>query len=184
MAQGRRANGGRCGPAAAALTAVLSLAACDVDGSQAALCRRIIGAFERDPAQVTVLRTASLPGGEDGVIMDYRVPEPPGENDRPFPETQRIDADDSTDSHWIACRFRGDAFPWSYGREDLVEVSSDRVGSLSGVQLQMLKLWLRLEPGDGGGPKQSIRRRPSVWRSRSALPSRAWVVSAARPASP
>lgn len=184
MAQGRRGIGRRCGPVAVALSAMLWLTACDVDGSRAALCRRIIGAFERDPEQVTVLRTASLPGDGNGVIMDYRAPEPPGENEYVFPKPQRVDADPIAATHWIACRFRSDRFRWTYGREDLMEVSSDRAGVLSGVRLQMLKVWLRLGPGSGADAEQSIRKRPSVWRSRSALLSRAWVVSAARPASP
>lgn len=145
----------RAGPVAAC-TAILAagLAACGIDQAELAVCRRLIAAFEEDPTRVTIERIAAHPTHDNGIILDYRLTGEP-------PEAALADAGatDGRPTHWISCRFEGGGLPWFAGDPRLVEVASDRSGRLSDIDLQMLKIWLRVRPGRPGEDRPISRKR-------------------------
>lgn len=109
------------------LLLTLLLAGCGgVDSEQAALCRRLIPAFE--PAgggAIAIQGTAQ--GGPDGrtVTITYRA---------------------AVANHWIACTFGGRFFDAE--RHELTGVATDRTGPLGAVSLTMLRIWAGLPPPD------------------------------------
>ncbi len=154
------ARGGRARAWLAAGLAALAasgLGACDVDDKQVRLCQRLIAAFEESPETVTIERIAAHPIGNNGIILDYRLTdESPDGGPRPL-----ADSGDGAPVHWISCRFETDRTALFARETRLTEVATDRTGKLSDIDLQMLKIWLRLGPGPTGGTKPVSRTRPS-----------------------
>jgi hypothetical protein len=174
----RHTSGGTAPACLAALLVALALggpAACDVDDEQVRLCQRLIAAFEDAPEAVTIERVAAHPIGTNGIILDYRlVGEAP--DGSPLPSGAGGDA---APVHWISCRFETDRTALFARESRLVEVSTDRTGRLSDVDLQMLKIWLRLGPGRNDGVKPVSRTRPSEAQHPAAPCPTALVHSAA-----
>jgi branched-chain amino acid transport system permease protein len=103
------------------LTAVLS--GCGPDPAEFATCRRVIGAFEPDPARIEVVRETADPAASDGVVLDYRTPEGAG--------------------RWVNCRFS--ARRVENAPLELTGVATSGEGVLSEPRLFWLKRWLALE---------------------------------------
>ncbi len=127
----------------------LALAGCGPDPGQVRICERVVAAFEDDPQGVTILRRAVNPGDSAVVVIDYQVPgAEPLDLQADRVRSSVIDlTGGSGEAHWVSCRFGGGLF--SADRLTLVEVSSDRRGRLSPIDLQMLKIWLRLDRAGG-----------------------------------
>ena len=144
----------------AALLVALALggpAACDVDDKQVSLCQRLIAAFEDAPEAVTIERVAAHPIGTNGIILDYRLVDAAPDGS---PLAAGADGD-AAPVHWIACRFETDRTALFARESRLIEVATDSTGRLSDVDLQMLKIWLRLGHGKNDGIKPVSRTRPS-----------------------
>ncbi len=122
-------------PHAFVLAALLLLTGCGVDGDQAALCRKLIPAFE--PGPVTVVDTEEMAGGE----MAGGEP------------ALRLTYHAGAETHWIACRFGGRFF--DSRRHELVAVATDRIGWLTPMQFTMLRVWAGLPAARLGLPPDS-----------------------------
>lgn len=118
------------------LVAAMLLAGCGVDAEQSALCRRLIPAFESQPARILDQRHE----GENTLFIAY---ETGGAN------------------RWIACRFAGRFL--DTGRHTLEAVATSRTGALTPMRFTMLRLWARLPlPLMQAGPSQPVA--PSPWK--------------------
>lgn len=113
------------------LGVVLSLVACDVDRSQVQLCEAAVRAFEQEGADVETVEATPHPNAEHAIMITYQSGEP-----------DERSADDPMATHWISCRFAGG--PFTPGRLILTGVTTDREGTLSPIQMAMLRIWLRL----------------------------------------
>ncbi|MCW2246868.1 branched-chain amino acid transport system permease protein [Azospirillum fermentarium] len=118
------------------LVAGVLLAGCGVDAEQSTLCRRLIPAFEDQPARILDQRHE----GENTLIVAY--------------ETGGV-------NRWIACRFAGRFL--DAGRHTLEAVATSRTGVLTPMRFTMLRLWARLPlPAVQAGPVQPVA--PSPWK--------------------
>lgn len=117
--------------------ALLLLTGCGVDSEQAALCRKLIPAFE--PGPVTGVEAAETSGGTPSVRLTYRA--------------------DGVE-HWIDCRFGGRFF--DERRHELVAVATDRSGPLTDIQFTMLRVWASLPYARVGLPPESAGPRPAA----------------------
>ncbi|MCW2237879.1 branched-chain amino acid ABC transporter permease [Azospirillum canadense] len=117
--------------------ALLLLTGCGVDSEQAALCRKLIPAFDSGP--VTQVDAVETPGDEPSVRLTYRV---------------------GADEHWIDCRFGGRFF--DERRHELVSVATDRSGTLTDIHFTMLRVWARLPYARIGLPPDSTGARPAA----------------------
>ncbi|EWY39611.1 branched-chain amino acid transporter permease subunit LivH [Skermanella stibiiresistens SB22] len=110
-------------PPPAIIVLIPLLSGCGPDPGAVETCRRVIGAFEQDPAGLEIGQGAADPADPDGVIIDYAT-----ENDGP---------------RWIACRFsshRVENAPLEPTR-----VATSETGELSEMRLFFLKRWLGLD---------------------------------------
>lgn len=115
---------------------LLMLAGCGVDSEQAALCRKLIPAFDSGP--ITRVDAAETPGERPSVRLTYRA---------------------GGEEHWIDCRFGGRFF--DERRHELEAVATDRTGTLTDTQFTMLRVWARLPFARIGLPPESTGVRPS-----------------------
>ncbi|NUB08757.1 branched-chain amino acid ABC transporter permease [Azospirillum sp. Vi22] len=122
------------------LIVALLLTGCGVDGDQAALCRKLIPAFDSGP--VTILDMEALGGDEPALRLTYRTDNGGAE----------------TGTHWIACRFGGRFF--DSRRHELVAVATDRMGRLRPMQFTMLRIWAGLPAARLGLPPESSGPEP------------------------
>ncbi len=113
------------------LALALAVAGCGVDQDQIRVCQWLIPAFETHPESVEFLRHEQHGSAENSVVVHYRS----GDGETGLAE------------HWVACWFGGTAF--GSGRLTVEGVGTDRRGLLSPVQLQMLRIWLRIDGTDG-----------------------------------
>ncbi|HEY0838258.1 MAG TPA: branched-chain amino acid ABC transporter permease [Azospirillum sp.] len=121
--------------------ALLGLTACGVDAEQAALCRKLIPAFEPHAERARVVREAADPQEPRALTIHYRAEEA---------------------EHWIRCRFAGRGF--EAGRHTLAEVTTDTLGALTPMQLTMLRVWAGLPPPrDAAPPAERQVVEPSPW---------------------
>ncbi len=121
--------------------ALLLLAGCGgVDGEQAALCRKLIPAFDSAPA--TGLEASRPADDPRAVRLRYR-------------------AGDGGEEHWIICRFAGRFF--EAGRHELEAVETDRGGPLTAMQLIMLRVWAGLPPPRDAAPAAAPRAAATPW---------------------
>ena len=128
------------------LALALAVAGCGVDREQIRVCRWLIPAFEKHPESVEILRHQQHGSAENSVVVHYRS----------------RDGENGSAEHWVACWFGGTAF--GSGRLTLEGVSTDRRDLLSPVQLQMLRIWLRVDGtagGSAGGNDGAARDRGS-----------------------
>jgi branched-chain amino acid transport system permease protein len=110
----------------AALALALIVAGCGVDRDQLKVCQRLIPAFEKHPERVEILRHERHGSADNSVVVHYRT----------------RDGKNGSAEHWITCWFGGTAF--TSDRLTLDGVSTDRRDLLSPVQLQMLRIWMRI----------------------------------------
>nr|WP_246337894.1 branched-chain amino acid ABC transporter permease [Azospirillum oleiclasticum] len=125
------------------LLPLLLLAGCGgVDGEQLALCRRLIPAFEDNPASLRILSA---------------------EHDTVDGRSLTIRYEEEGFGHYIVCRFGGRFF--DSGRHELEGVETDRTGLLSEMEFLMLRVWARIPPPRGeplpGG--RAVQSGPSPW---------------------
>jgi branched-chain amino acid transport system permease protein len=128
------------------LMLMAAVSGCGADPAQVRQCEQVARLLEDLPgdtsASMEVTHTARHPHVDHAVVVDYRV----------------TDADGTSTSHWIACRF-SDASP-ATGSRALVGVTTDREGALSPVRMAMLRIWLRL--AEGGGARVPAERSPAL----------------------
>ncbi len=129
------------------LGAFLLSACTQVDVTQVRNCEALVPALYEWAIAYDVLRREADATTRHGVVVHYRIAQPP----------------EARGDHWIACRFGGRDF--SYGRANLLAVVTDRDGRLSEVRLFMLKrFWLgvhRAQPGPEPGPDRP--QGPPAW---------------------
>ncbi len=125
------------------LGAFLLSACTQVDVTQVRICEALVPALYERAIAYDVLRREADATTRHGVVVHYRITEPP----------------DARGDHWIACRFGGRDF--SNGRANLLGVVTDRDGRLSEVRLFMLKrFWLGVHRAQSEtGPDQG----PPAW---------------------
>lgn len=99
-----------------------------IDTAQERLCEQLIVAFEQDDALVEDIESRPHPAVDHAVMLTYR--------------SRRGNSADAPEGHWISCRFGGGTF--TPGRLVLEGVTTDRRGTLTPVQMAMLRIWLRL----------------------------------------
>jgi len=121
--------------------ALPGLSACGVDAEQAALCRKLIPAFEPHAERVRVLAETADPQEPRAITVRYHAGEA---------------------EHWIRCRFAGRGF--DADRHAVEEVATDGMGALTPMQLTMLRVWAGLPPPRDAAPSPSSRFvEPSPW---------------------
>lgn len=133
------------------IAAAIAISGCGLNSEQVRTCERIIAALEDDPGTVTIVRTAPHPESENGVILDYHT------DARPEDDGNAGSAAAEDGTHWISCRFENDRLDRWFGRQTLAEVASDRTGKLTGIDLEMLRIWLRVTKG-GAGARPTFSR--------------------------
>ena len=129
------------------IAAAIVLSGCGLSSEQVRTCERIIAALEDDPGAVTIVQIAQHPESKNGVVLAYHT----DTDARPEGAGRAADSAAAEEgTHWISCRFETDRIDRWFGRQTLAEVASDRTGKLTGIDLEMLRIWLRVTDGEAG----------------------------------
>ncbi len=112
------------------------LAGCGVDAEQSLLCRKLIPAFDDQPARIIDQRQT----GDNTLVIDYEA---------------------GGSRRWIACSFAGRFL--DAGRHTLNGVATSRTGTLSPMRFAMLRLWARVPVFPAAPAGVETRAPPSPW---------------------
>lgn len=121
------------------LATLLLLTGCGVDADQAAICQKLIAAFDDGPPGNPKARIE--PGDGRIVRIDYRA---------------------AGQERWIACRFAGT--PFEAGHRSVEAVATDRTGWLTPMRFAMLTLWQGERLSVAEEQPNPVRSAPSEWQ--------------------